>query len=144
MSDQVKMGEAFSVTVPAQARYRSAMSAFITAFCEELTAQNRFNEETNHQIMSAFMEGFNNVVTHAYASTGAGRVELVLSVNADHLSLALYDEGKGFDFKAVPVPELDTLPEGGMGIYIMKNFMDHVEYKRDKKRNMLYMEKRYV
>ena len=49
-----------------------------------------------------------------------------------------------FDFEAIPVPELDSLPEGGMGIYIMKNFMDRVEYKRDNEKNMLYLEKRYV
>ena len=144
MSDSLQNGENFSFDVPARACFRSAVGSFISSICEELRTQERLNEESSHQIMSAFLEGFNNVVTHAYPGTATGRVELLISVKTEYISLSLFDEGEGFDFEAIPVPELDSLPEGGMGIYIMKNFMDRVEYKRDNEKNMLYLEKRYV
>ena len=81
------------------------------------------------------------MVTHAYKGLGTGDIEVEIRIDSQSIALSLFDEGRGFQFETVPDPALEELPEGGMGIYIMKNFMDCVEYKRVENRNMLYLEK---
>ena len=48
----------------------------------------------------------------------------------------------------MPPPTLDggvdSLPEGGMGLFIMRSFMDRVEFARDQHKNVLTMEKDLV
>jgi serine/threonine-protein kinase RsbW len=38
------------------------------------------------------------------------------------------DTGQSFDPDTIGPPELDELPEGGMGLFIMRSFMDEVDY----------------
>ena len=53
-----------------------------------------------------------------------------------------------FCAELVPPPTLDggvdSLPEGGMGLFIMRSFMDRVEFARDQHKNVLTMEKDLV
>ena len=40
------------------------------------------------------------------------------------------DHGKPFDLSTVPPPDLGRLPESGLGVHIMKSWMDDVAYRR--------------
>jgi len=81
-----------------------------------------------HQVVSVFNEAFNNAVFHAYDGNPDGMVEIWMSVVPPRLELRVADNGKSFDPLSVPPPDLDTLPERGMGLYIMRAFMDEVHY----------------
>ncbi len=41
----------------------------------------------------------------------------------------MLDDGVSFDPAAVPVPDLDGLPESGMGLYIIRSFVDDLSYE---------------
>jgi serine/threonine-protein kinase RsbW len=83
-------------------------------------------------VVSAVSEAFNNVVLHAYAGCSSG--ELALEIEAcqgqEHIGLRIVmtDRGRPFDPPAVPVPDLGGLPEAGMGLFIIRSFMDEVVY----------------
>jgi len=47
-----------------------------------------------------------------------------------------------FDSHSVPAPDLESLSEGGMGIYFMRLVMDGVEYEFEDGCAMLTLEKR--
>ena len=126
---------------PARGEFRSVLSGLVDFVCDDLESKGQLSQEARHQVISAISEGFNNVIKHAYPNGHSGLLELRILVNSEKLAFSLFDEGPGFDFSKVPVPELDALPEGGMGVYIMKNFMDRVEYTQEENRNMLYLEK---
>lgn len=79
--------------------------------------------------ISAFMEIFNNVAVHSYRRTGDGDVELAIGVNPGELVVELKDYGVPFDLTAVPTPDLDQLPEGGMGIHIARTMLDEMVYE---------------
>jgi hypothetical protein len=79
--------------------------------------------------VSAFAEIFNNIALHAYGGKGGGTVEIVLEASATGLVLDAVDHGATFDIDAVPAPELDKLPESGMGIHIARTMLDEVEYQ---------------
>jgi serine/threonine-protein kinase RsbW len=94
--------------------------------------------------MSAYNEAFNNIVEHSYAIT-PGDVEVALLVNDAEVILRLVDQGAGFDFDDAgatdTVPPLDSLSEGGMGLFIIRNAMSSVTYERRQDKNLLTMTK---
>lgn len=96
------------------------------------------------RLMSAYNEAFNNIVEHAYA-VDAGDVEVVLLVDDDKVVLRMVDQGAGFNFHDAgateQAPELDTLSEGGMGLFIIRNAMSSVTYERRQDKNLLTMTK---
>ena len=45
------------------------------------------------------------------------------------MTVEIKDQGEPFDIAAVQSPDLDSLPEGGMGIHIAKTMLDEVTYE---------------
>jgi serine/threonine-protein kinase RsbW len=140
--------ELFHFRVPGRLEYRDAARTFITHVCERLVLRNNLPPELPYRVISAFNEAFNNAVIHAYRDRQAGPIEVELTVTTDTLRLRISDEGHGFRPELVPPPTLDggvdSLPEGGMGLFIMRSFMDRVEFARDQHKNVLTMEKDLV
>lgn len=134
-------GEQFRFVMPGRLEYRDAAKAFLAYVCEQLVRREAIDEDMGHRVISAFVEAYNNAVIHAYKGAEVGSVEVNLEVTSDVLRLRVIDEGSSFAPDCVPEPDLDALPEGGMGLFIMKSFMDNVEYLRDGQRNVLLMEK---
>jgi len=131
-----------SLQVPALLTYRDVAMRVVSASCK-IFAQNlkstdpqKFQEE----IVSAAGEAFNNTVLHAYRGRVDGRVTIEVEPKADLLEIRIIDNGTSFDLSAVPTPELDDLPESGMGLFIIRSFMDDVAY-RSGPPNVLYLRK---
>lgn len=80
-------------------------------------------------VVSAFAEVFNNIAIHAYQRRGTGDVELTIITDPTGIVVEIRDHGEPFDLGAVPAPELDSLPEGGMGIHIARALLDEVDYE---------------
>src|SRR5262245_43149596 len=81
------------------------------------------------QAVSAFGEAFNNVAIHGFRGMPVGDVDIEISWTPEQLVIEMTDSGRSFDPDTVEPPVLDELPEGGMGIFIMRSFMDEVVYK---------------
>ena len=82
------------------------------------------------EFISAFSEIFNNITIHAYKgkSDGEGEIKIEIAPGSDHLLVVISDMGESFDIESVPVPELESLPEGGMGIHIARSCLDELVY----------------
>ena len=80
-------------------------------------------QEFHSQVVSAVSEAFNNVALHGYAGRTDGLVELRIQTGSGHIRIELRDWGQSFDPNAVQPPELDELPESGLGFFIMQSFM---------------------
>ena len=81
-------------------------------------------QEFHAQVVSAVGEAFNNVALHGYAGRSDGRLELRIETKHGRIRIELRDWGQSFDPNAVRAPDLDTLPESGLGFFIMQSFMD--------------------
>jgi serine/threonine-protein kinase RsbW len=133
--------ESFRFVLPGRLEYRDAARAFMAYVCEQLAKKNALPEDVGHRVISAFVEAFNNAVIHAYKGIAPGPVEVEMNVSSDRLRVTVSDQGNTFVPDNVPEPDLDALPEGGLGLFIIRNFMDHVGYARVGDRNVLTMEK---
>jgi serine/threonine-protein kinase RsbW len=124
------------VEAPCHLLYRDAVGALVERVCQRLEEEGA-QSGLGYQVISAFNEAFNNLAIHA----GSQRVEVLVEVSPTELALELRDEGPPYDYDDVPLPELDELPESGLGIYIMRSFMTSVHYtpRRDGGQNVLRM-----
>lgn len=125
--------------MPASLRYRNLAVHCVTAAChligmeeENVTSSDGLRLELSRDFdatfLSAFSEIFNNIVIHAYERSGKGDIRLELTPFKDHLVVVIHDTGKPFDIGSVPPPQLETLPEGGMGIHIARSCLDELHY----------------
>jgi serine/threonine-protein kinase RsbW len=118
--------------VPGSLEYRDLAIRVVAAACKLVGAGAPADEaraDFDNQVISAFGEAFNNAAIHAYAGRPLGSVEIEIDVAHNELTLRIADYGQSFDPTQVAEPDLDDLPESGMGLFIMRSFMDSVAYQ---------------
>jgi anti-sigma regulatory factor (Ser/Thr protein kinase) len=100
-----------------------------------------------HDITLAMEEVFSNIVFYGFGDDLDHDITFHLASEGDALILTLQDEGIPFnplnvkmDYGSKP---LEAWDKGGMGIVLAKNLMDRMEYRRERGKNVLRMEKRY-
>jgi len=78
-------------------------------------------------------EACSNIIEHAYGLEQRGEIECTCTAANDHLTVILRDHGKPFNPSAAAEPDLssgiDKRPLGGLGVYLMRQFMDEVRYE---------------
>jgi serine/threonine-protein kinase RsbW len=115
------------VSVPARIEYRDAVGALLVEVCRGQLPGDQ-GAVLGHHLVSAFNEAFNNAVLHAYKGRPRGTVEVELLIEPPRIELRIADHGQSFDPRQVKEPDLDKFPEGGLGLYIMRSFMNEVDY----------------
>ncbi len=81
------------------------------------------------EFVSAFSEIFNNIVLHSYAGGSDDEIVIEMEPSAERLVVRITDNGAPFDPDTAQEPDLDGLPEGGMGIFIARAFLDTARYE---------------
>lgn len=131
--------------VPALLGYRDLVSRAVSTACKVATGKEGTSEavsdEAVTELVSAVGEAFNNAVLHAYGGREPGEVTVEIRADDGMVEVAMGDEGQSFELEAVPEPDLATLPESGMGLYIIRAFCDEVIYTAGTP-NVLRMRKR--
>lgn len=102
-----------------------------------------------YQTELCVVEACNNVIEHAYQYASNHEVEVVVSVHMDRIVFEICDTGRALKRQPKAALEFDpddlqSLPEGGMGLYIMNNFMDKVAYQSVDGKNVLTLAKRFT
>jgi sigma-B regulation protein RsbU (phosphoserine phosphatase) len=100
-----------------------------------------------HDVTLAMEEIFSNIVFYGFGDDMDHNIMLHLAIEGDSLILTLQDEGIPFNPLNVQIGRrdkpLEERDKGGMGIILAKNLMDQMEYRRERGKNILRMEKRY-
>ncbi len=111
--------------LPSRLEYRDLAIRLVASACKLVPAGG---DDFSNEVVSAFSEALNNVVIHGGVSP-EDEVEIEIDLGEDRLTLRLKDYGMSFDPRTVPSPDLDALPESGMGAFIIMSFMDQVELR---------------
>jgi serine/threonine-protein kinase RsbW len=96
------------------------------------------------------VEAVNNAIEHAYGDC-PGEVRVTLTLSAEGVELEVRDRGRAMapgTLEHASAPSFDPaalaeLPEGGMGLGIVKDLMDEVHYRSDGGENRLTMSRRF-
>jgi serine/threonine-protein kinase RsbW len=120
--------------VPGVLAYRDIAMRVVSGACKLAGSRTELSwaadEAFYHQFVSAFGEAFNNVVLHGYRGIEpAGEILLEVGWDDECIRARLVDHGRPFDPEAVPLPQMQQLPESGMGLFIIRSFVDRLEYR---------------
>jgi len=106
------------------------------AAAPEEKPRNELADEFVMQVVSAFSEAFNNLALHGYKGASLGRIDIAIYPHGEdrrpdgavgELVLEITDTGEAFDpAQYLELP--DELPERGMGLFIIRSFMDEIRY----------------
>ena len=117
-----------------------------TALIEEVCEQLKVDFAVCTSLQLALEEAMVNVINYAYEN-GRANIDNNFSITSDGKSITfvLTDNGMPFDPTKVDNPDTTLGVEertiGGLGIFLVKNIMDSVTYKRHSNRNILTMTK---
>ena len=117
----------------------------VNRFVEEIGEELGLDQELLMNLNLVVEEMVSNVILYAYPKDALADIELLAESDGKELTFVLSDQGKEFD----PTQKKDADPNvnpadrpiGGMGIYIVKNIMNHVSYQRLEGKNLLTMKK---
>lgn len=83
-----------------------------------------------HETVLALDEAATNVIRHAYGNSGDGDAVLQIFKTRNVLMFRLIDFAPTVDCNAIRPRALDDLRPGGLGVHIMRQVMDTVEFKK--------------
>lgn len=105
-----------------------------------------FDEMSSYHLELCVVEAVSNATKHAYHSQAGHPVEVDILLFQDRITFKISDTGESLEPKKVRLlrfdpQKLETLPESGMGLFIMHALMDEVNYETLSGRNTLTMSK---
>lgn len=81
-------------------------------------------------IILAIDEACSNIIRHGYQNDHTQNIDLTFTIKKDCLSITVLDKGVEFDINSIEQRDVSQVKPGGLGLYIIKNVMDKVEYCR--------------
>jgi serine/threonine-protein kinase RsbW len=114
---------------PALLGYRPIAIGLVSALLEQVEHVECSNQDFRHELLTAFGEAFNNIAIHGYKGRSDGMLEVEAVIMPDSFTLRLLDTGKEVDFGEVEPPDLESMPESGMGVFLIHALVDEVDYR---------------
>lgn len=115
---------------------------------KSICAHLQFDETEAGQVELCIVEAITNSIVHAHRGAPHREVTLLVCVHEDRLEFQIIDHGPGIPPDKLCNPRLEydprdvrTLPQGGMGIYLVHQIMDAVSYERGVETNTLTLVK---
>ena len=115
----------------------------LSDFIESITQRLEMDPMVTGQVQLAVEEAVVNVMTYAYPERKKGFVTIKAMSDGHELRLVVIDSGRAFDptskEKADVSLSLEDRPIGGLGIFLVRELMDTINYERVDGRNILMM-----
>ena len=94
----------------------------------------------------ALEEHLTNVFAHGYDDQGEHELLVRLTRAGSWLQIQVEDDGRPFNPSSQPPLDtsapLETRPLGGLGVHLIRSFMDELNYRREEGKNIFVMRKR--
>ena len=102
--------------------------------------------ELANRIKLAVEEAVTNIIDYAYPVDTEGTINVTIEADKESLRFILTDSGAEFDptrvSKADTTLTVDERPIGGLGVFLVRNLMDSINYERSDGKNVLRLEKK--
>ncbi|AXI99910.1 serine/threonine-protein kinase RsbW [Cyclonatronum proteinivorum] len=112
-------------------------------FVGEHARRHGFSEKETEQIRLSVDEAMTNVIKHAYDFDSSQKIYVSVGAEDRTFWVAIQDTGRAFDVSAYKVPNvperIKKRQKGGVGVYLIKQLMDKVEYSTSNQQNEIRM-----
>ena len=131
------MSQRFQITHSAELESLQKFRDFITACC----AQHDIPSETVLELKLAVDEACTNVITHGYKGMNPGSIILSFRIEPGRILVQITDFGHVFEPEAAPKPDVEAALEdrelGGLGLFLIYQTMDNIDYQSSEEGNTL-------
>jgi serine/threonine-protein kinase RsbW len=118
------------------------LHSFLVEIQQRLSISDKCLFETN----LALEEVFSNALYYGFNTPSGQFVKIAVTAVQSVLNIRVEDDGKPFNPLEAKAPDLESDLEnrepGGLGIHLIKHFMDDIRYERYQGRNVLTMRKK--
>jgi anti-sigma regulatory factor (Ser/Thr protein kinase) len=112
---------------------------------KEFAAHQHLDPQVLGDLDLALEEVLANIISYGYADDREHQITVSLEARTGEIRVHVEDDGRPFDPLEAPEPDttrpLDERPVGGLGIHLVRQLMDGLEYRRQGDRNHLTMRK---
>ncbi|HEX9974195.1 MAG TPA: ATP-binding protein [bacterium] len=125
------------IIIPAHFQNLPAVRNFIA----RIAAKYRFTKSELNALTISVDEAITNIIKHGYGNILSGSITMNVNVKNDRLVVELIDQGISFDPNQVGDPNIphyvQVRKKGGLGIFIIRKFMDDIQYVTTGQKNIL-------
>ena len=128
------------IKIPATIERLDEVLEFVAAAIGDTKADAKIHNNINIAVEEIFV----NIANYAYPS-GGGDVAVSVIISADEVIIEFKDGGTPYDPLAKSDPDITLSAEdrdiGGLGIFMVKNIMDSMDYRYEDNSNVLTISK---
>lgn len=118
----------------------------ITNEVENIWMKYHFPLKLMYNINISIDELLSNIINYAFEDNRIHIISVQLEITKNNFLMRITDDGKAFNPLEIEEPDInasiDERKIGGLGIFIVKNLVDKIEYKRNGSKNILLIEKK--
>jgi anti-sigma regulatory factor (Ser/Thr protein kinase) len=119
--------------------------ARVSSLLEDLMAGQGFMADEILDTQLAVEEAITNIIVHGYRG-GTGEIVIRCRATEEQVEVRVEDTAPAFDPLTLPEPDLTAAVEdrkiGGLGVFLIRQVMDGIAYRRENKKNILVLVKR--
>lgn len=116
----------------------------VSEFVERIMSVAGFDSRRAMEVLLAVEEACTNIAKYAYPGK-EGTIHIIAKVSGDRLELILEDEGIPFDptthIAALSLADTKDRPVGGLGIHLMRCFVNRMSFESKAGKNVLTLVK---
>ena len=131
------MSQRFQITRAAELESLQTFREFITDCCAKYDIPN----DTVLDLKLAVDEACTNIITHGYKGMDPGSIILSFRIQQDRILVQITDFGHVFEPVAGPKPDVEAAlgddELGGLGLYLIYQTMDNIDYTSSEDGNTL-------
>ncbi|HET6555805.1 MAG TPA: ATP-binding protein [Prolixibacteraceae bacterium] len=112
---------------------------------EELAEKWQLPQALAMNINLAIEEALTNIIFYAFPDHDKHEIKVSVSLSNNLLTIKITDNGIPFNPLSQPLPDItlpaEKRPIGGLGIFLISQMMDKMQYTRQKNQNILTLNK---
>lgn len=132
------------LTIPASLQHLNVVSAALGAILSHAALPQTGKQNPVYQMQLAVHEICTNIIEHAYHMDSSRRITLMMWLETAPIQLHVHicdDSGLRFDASAVVPPALGEMQERGLGLFLVHQLMDDVQYAHHDGKNIWKLSK---
>ena len=126
----IKDDETLEISLVNDLRELARVAARIDEFC----AARDLGPQIGYAVNLSVDEILTNTISYGYDDEDPHKIEIVVSMEADGIVVVIVDDSTAFDLSQTPDADIESSVEeralGGLGLFLVHQMMDGVEYRR--------------
>jgi serine/threonine-protein kinase RsbW len=130
--------EEIRLTFPRKVAYLRFATSISKQICQQIE-ECREDKSFASDVELSVSEACTNAIKYGRSGEMEDVISLYFQIFADKLVIKVQDKGSGFNLNNLPDPDIESLPDRGYGLYIIRSKMDDVQYAHTEQGNFLTM-----